>query len=121
MQKAAQSAGWLQHMRDEEVVPETVVYGIDSFVYKARTPFHPMRLKKWMMDHFTMFAQEYEIEQYGPEDMACPMPGAAGAGAEAAEPQAAEPQSQPAIPTAATSTERAVSLSRSTPQPRTCT
>ena len=92
MQKAAQSAGWLQHMRDEEVVPETVVYGIDSFVYKARTPFHPMRLKKWMMDHFCMFAQEYEIEQYGPEDMACPMPGAAGAGAEAAEPQAAEPE-----------------------------
>ena len=52
MDRAASSAGWLQHMRDEKVVPETVAFGIDSFVYKARTPFHPSRLYDFMTKHF---------------------------------------------------------------------
>ncbi|QDZ20476.1 cobalamin synthesis protein [Chloropicon primus] len=62
MEKAANAAGWLQHLRDE-VVPETEVYGIDSFVYRARTPFHPEKVKKWMLDHFTVFTESTEGEE----------------------------------------------------------
>ena len=65
MEKASNAAGWLQHMRDEDVVPETEVYGIDSFVYKSRTPFHPRRLMKFMIDHFEVKAESYSVEQEG--------------------------------------------------------
>lgn len=47
-EKASQSPGWLKELEQAEHTPETDEYGIASFVYERRVPFHPERLYRWM-------------------------------------------------------------------------
>lgn len=48
-EKASQGAGWIKEL-NEEHTPETEEYGISSFVYRRRRPFHPERWMQWLED-----------------------------------------------------------------------
>ncbi|NRA27762.1 MAG: GTP-binding protein [Opitutales bacterium] len=47
IESAEQMPDWLKII-EKEPVSETEEYGISHFVYRARRPFHPERLRKWM-------------------------------------------------------------------------
>ena len=44
MERAEEHPQWLAEARENEHTPETLEYGISSFVFRAKRPFHPERL-----------------------------------------------------------------------------
>ena len=42
-EEAESSAGWIKELEGTLHMPETEEYGIDSFVFRSSTPFHPER------------------------------------------------------------------------------
>ena len=44
MGKAEEHPQWLAEAREHEHTPETLEYGISSFIFRAKRPFHPERL-----------------------------------------------------------------------------
>uniref|UniRef100_A0A6U0X1T9 CobW C-terminal domain-containing protein n=1 Tax=Rhizochromulina marina TaxID=1034831 RepID=A0A6U0X1T9_9STRA len=72
MDKAATSAGWIKELESPGHMPETEEFGISSIVYKARKPFHPVRLERI-------------LRGFGQLDLSTPAsPGAAATAAEGA-------------------------------------
>ncbi len=50
-EKAEASAGWIKELENEHV-PETEEYGISSFVFKSKKPFHPERFLNYLNQRF---------------------------------------------------------------------
>lgn len=50
MNKAAENPQWLAEAREGEHKPESVEYGISSFIFRSRRPFHPERLRAAMAE-----------------------------------------------------------------------
>jgi G3E family GTPase len=46
-EKTSQSAGWMEELNKEHV-PETEEYGISSFVFRDKRPFHPIRFWNYL-------------------------------------------------------------------------
>lgn len=61
LDKAQMNVGWMMSLR-EEINPETIEYGISSFVYRARKPFHPKRL-------FDLVSDKFFLVETGMEEM----------------------------------------------------
>ena len=50
-EKAEASAGWLKELENEHT-PETEEYGISSFVFRSKKPFHPSRFLNYLNQSF---------------------------------------------------------------------
>ena len=51
--KAEQSAGWIAELNKEEHTPETEEYGISSFVFRSKKPFHSDRFWNYVQNKFS--------------------------------------------------------------------
>jgi G3E family GTPase len=50
-EKAEASAGWIKELENEHI-PETEEYGIGSFVFRSKSPFHPVRFLSFVTENF---------------------------------------------------------------------
>lgn len=60
--EAVNSSGWLQSLK-EEMKPESEEYGVSSFVYRRRRPFHPTRLWNLLRNTFVVNQLSLEPEE----------------------------------------------------------
>lgn len=51
-EEAEQSAGWIEELKKDEHTPETEEYGISSFVYRSKEPFHPEKFWEYVQQKF---------------------------------------------------------------------
>lgn len=51
-EEAESSAGWKKELEGGVHTPETEEYGIRSFVFRDKRPFHPQRFWTWLSQHF---------------------------------------------------------------------
>ena len=67
--KVSQSATWLRAINNpEEKLPETEEYGISSFVYRARQPFHPTRLMNFINSRLSSLSSDQDNEDNEDEE-----------------------------------------------------
>ena len=59
MKEASESPGWLLSLKNPESSSEVDEYGVGSFVYRSRKPFHPKKIAKWI-DSILHFANEWK-------------------------------------------------------------
>lgn len=52
LEEAEQAAGWIEELNRGHHTPETEEYGISSFVFRDKRPFHPERFWQWVCDKF---------------------------------------------------------------------
>ena len=51
-EEAEQSAGWIEELNKDEHTPETLEYGIGSFVFRSKKPFDPVRFWHYVQKKF---------------------------------------------------------------------
>ena len=77
--EAVTSPGWLRSLHEMTVLdvqgkkrvapkPETLEYGIGSFVYRARRPFDPLKLYRLIEGKFILLQEEPEDSEDGEDD-----------------------------------------------------
>ncbi len=62
-ERAQQAPGWLKEMRGEHI-PETEEYGICSFSYSARRPFHPEKFYRFVHEELETFGKLLRSKGY---------------------------------------------------------
>lgn len=51
-EEASNSAGWQEELQKDHHTPETEEYGISSFVFRNKKPFHPQRFWKYISENW---------------------------------------------------------------------
>ncbi len=67
LEKAISSPGWLKSLKEEHV-PETIEYGISSFIYRQRRPFHPLRLFELIGEAFLVIEHGGKGKEFSLQD-----------------------------------------------------